>query len=155
MYVKNFKFISCNSFNWSSRYKRYKMKNLLYFGILLTIVLKLGWSQKVHPLSDDFIDQINKKNSTWVAGRNFAEDVSFLYITKLMGVLPTPEIYQLEPLVHSLTGDNIPEQFDAREQWPDCPTIQEIRDQGSCGSCWVNILSYLLLYIQLSNNFLI
>ncbi len=28
------------------------------------------------------------------------------------------------------------ESFDSRTQWPKCPTIQEIRDQGSCGSCW-------------------
>lgn len=29
----------------------------------------------------------------------------------------------------------IPETFDAREQWPQCG-IDVIRDQGSCGSCW-------------------
>lgn len=28
----------------------------------------------------------------------------------------------------------LPEIFDAREQWPDC--VGPIRDQGSCGSCW-------------------
>lgn len=28
---------------------------------------------------------------------------------------------------------DLPENFDAREQWPNCPTINEIRDQGSCG----------------------
>ena len=32
---------------------------------------------------------------------------------------------------------SLPKSFDAREQWPNCPTIKEIRDQGSCGSCWV------------------
>ena len=37
---------------------------------------------------------------------------------------------------------NLPEQllfaatFDSREQWPDCPSIKEVRDQASCGSCW-------------------
>ncbi|XP_072371602.1 cathepsin B-like [Scyliorhinus torazame] len=30
----------------------------------------------------------------------------------------------------------LPKNFDSREQWPDCATIKEIRDQGSCGSCW-------------------
>ncbi|CAG2163327.1 unnamed protein product, partial [Oppiella nova] len=30
----------------------------------------------------------------------------------------------------------IPESFDARTEWAQCPTIYEIRDQGSCGSCW-------------------
>lgn len=37
-------------------------------------------------------------------------------------------------------GMILPESFDAREQWPNCPTIREIRDQGSCGSCWVSTL---------------
>eukprot|EP00088_Acartia_fossae_P034356 TRINITY_DN3527_c0_g1_i4.p1 TRINITY_DN3527_c0_g1~~TRINITY_DN3527_c0_g1_i4.p1 ORF type:complete len:267 (+),score=54.65 TRINITY_DN3527_c0_g1_i4:2-802(+) len=32
--------------------------------------------------------------------------------------------------------ENIPESFDPREKWPECPTIKEIRDQGGCGSCW-------------------
>lgn len=30
----------------------------------------------------------------------------------------------------------LPERFDAREQWPDCPSLQQIRDQSNCGSCW-------------------
>lgn len=33
-------------------------------------------------------------------------------------------------------GPSIPDEFDSREQWPNCPSISEIRDQGSCGSCW-------------------
>ena len=32
---------------------------------------------------------------------------------------------------------DLPENFDARKQWPNCPTIKEVRDQGACGSCWV------------------
>jgi len=29
-----------------------------------------------------------------------------------------------------------PDDFDSRKQWPNCPTIGEIRDQSECGSCW-------------------
>ncbi|GJQ79400.1 hypothetical protein Trydic_g16259 [Trypoxylus dichotomus] len=51
-----------------------------------------------------------------------------------MGVLPGETKLPLEE--HNLFDVMIPESFDAREEWPDCPTIREIRDQGSCGSCW-------------------
>lgn len=37
---------------------------------------------------------------------------------------------------HHLNTRNIPSSFDARVKWPNCPSISEIRDQGSCGSCW-------------------
>ncbi|WKY03133.1 hypothetical protein Q1695_016442 [Nippostrongylus brasiliensis] len=30
----------------------------------------------------------------------------------------------------------IPESFDAREAWPYCPSVRDIRDQSHCGSCW-------------------
>lgn len=46
------------------------------------------------------------------------------------GELPSSRVWLAEDMV-------LPENFDAREQWPNCPTIKEIRDQGSCGSCWV------------------
>lgn len=53
-----------------------------------------------------------------------------------MGVLPDsidhllPEKKQISAIM------SLPEYFDAREKWPNCPTISEIPDQGSCGSCW-------------------
>nr|AAD38132.1 vitellogenic cathepsin-B like protease [Aedes aegypti] len=31
---------------------------------------------------------------------------------------------------------DLPDTFDAREKWPECPSLREIRDQGCCGSCW-------------------
>ncbi|KAK3924559.1 Cathepsin B [Frankliniella fusca] len=95
-----------------------------------------------HPLSDEAIDHINSLKTTWKAGRNFARDVSMGYIRGLMGVHPDsnknrlPELEQPHDGLVGSAALELPENFDAREQWPNCPTIGEIRDQGSCGSCW-------------------
>ncbi|KRT80525.1 Peptidase, partial [Oryctes borbonicus] len=101
--------------------------------ILLCIIIACC-SAYLHPLSNDFINSINKQETTWKAGRNFDPNISMKYIKKLMGVLPGET--KLPSVEHNLFDVRIPESFDAREEWPDCPTIREIRDQGSCGSCW-------------------
>ncbi|CAG9864170.1 unnamed protein product [Phyllotreta striolata] len=90
----------------------------------------------IHLLSDEFINRINQAQSTWTAGRNFAENIPISYLKNLMGVLPDHQNYMPPLLTHDLEGVELPTAFDAREQWKNCPTIQEIRDQGSCGSCW-------------------
>lgn len=62
------------------------------------------------------------------------------YLKGLMGVHKNNEHYpKLEQLMsYTDLPTDLPENFDSRENWPNCPTIREVRDQGSCGSCWVN-----------------
>lgn len=81
-------------------------------------------------------EYINSLGTTWKAGVNQRfEGLSEQAIRRQMGVLsggpklPEKDIVPLE---------DIPDSFDARTQWPKCPSIMEIRDQGSCGSCWVS-----------------
>lgn len=62
------------------------------------------------------------------------------YIKGLMGVHPQSKEFRLpEKNLQAANFADLPENFDSREQWKDCPTINEIRDQGSCGSCWVSV----------------
>jgi len=54
-----------------------------------------------------------------------------------MGVLPGywEQHKLLTPIEHEVPND-LPDSFDSRDQWPNCASIKEVRDQGSCGSCW-------------------
>ncbi|KAH8038655.1 hypothetical protein HPB51_002799 [Rhipicephalus microplus] len=90
----------------------------------------------VKPLSDEMINFINNLNTTWKAGRNFDENIPFSYIKGLMGVHPDSKNYRLPLHYHTEIPDDLPESFDAREQWSHCSSIHLIRDQSTCGSCW-------------------
>ncbi|XP_077449571.1 cathepsin B [Stigmatopora argus] len=102
--------------------------------ILLAAGLSLSSAKpNIHPLSSEMVDFINKINTTWKAAHNFQKD-DYSYVKSLCGTfLMGPKL----PVMVQYTGDvMLPKNFDSREQWPNCPTLKEIRDQGSCGSCW-------------------
>jgi len=82
-------------------------------------------------LTDDFIARINAAQTSFKAGPNKFQSWSRRAIKRLMGVLPghVEQVKQLHPLIHHVPND-LPTNFDARDQWPNCPTIKEVRDQG-------------------------
>jgi cathepsin B len=63
----------------------------------------------------------------------------------MCGVIPDREgLHKPPTLFHAKSNyKDLPKDFDSRVQWPDCPTIQEVRDQGACGSCWVRTAFWL------------
>ena len=105
--------------------------------ILLFFVLSLSSLSKCDQVTSKslLIDFINKKtNATWRAGPSKFDDWEMAAIKRLMGV---PMAFMdritenLEVVEHEVT--DLPDQFDPREQWPDCASLKEVRDQGSCG----------------------
>jgi len=89
------------------------------------------------PLSDALIQHINNDiKPHWKAGRNFHPETDMGYIRSMMGALKEPKKVKLPIQTRDLTGLRIPDNFDAREKWPNCTSLKEIRDQGGCGSCW-------------------
>jgi len=90
-------------------------------------------------ITKDLVDHINSlPDNTWKAsleqGSNIrgatVESVKSLLGVKLGGPQLTPKTeFEVE-------ASALPDSFDSRTNWPNCPTIGMIRDQSACGTCW-------------------
>ncbi len=85
---------------------------------------------------NDQFEFFNQVNSTWKAGPSKFDDWTFESVQRLMGVKKNLfKSFSIGIFEHKDVS-KVPPNFDSREQWPNCPTLQEVRDQGNCGSCW-------------------
>jgi cathepsin B len=88
---------------------------------------------------ESIVAEINSGNHSWTAAvpSKFSnlEDVK----SYLGAYLPGDAMYE-SPEDGELQFDygnmEIPDSFDATEQWPECTVIANVHDQSSCGSCW-------------------
>lgn len=110
------------------------MKSLLLLAAVLCVAVVSSTDDSPPALSQQMIDYINNQPGvTWKAGVNF-RGVSLDHVKGLCGALKSG--YKPPVKLHAVDPSALPESFDPREQWKNCPTLSEIRDQGSCGSCW-------------------
>jgi len=117
------------------------MQLLLAFAALLAVTWALPVEQEMsHQEMVDFIN--NQKGNTWKAKVHprFA-NMNNEQIKKLLGARkrhenPRSHLFKIQPKSNGKSND-IPTNFDARTQWPDCAdVIGTIPDQSACGSCW-------------------
>ena len=111
---------------------------LFALAVLLPAVLALPAEYPEYKaLSKEIIDYVNSLDTTWWAApsRRF-EGNDEDDVRRLCGVIMDNNGPVL-PVLDIEVPDDLPDEFDARKQWPNCKSISDIRDQGSCGSCWV------------------
>ncbi|GAB1606663.1 cathepsin B-like [Argonauta hians] len=108
--------------------------------VALVVPVASGYSvvsmERRSPMAD-LVDTINSKRTSWKAQDNFGW-AELKDLKRLMGVLPDSykHLPPLRPPSLVMGQVSLPESFDSRQQWPDCPSLREVRDQGNCGSCW-------------------
>ncbi|XP_047024477.1 cathepsin B-like [Helicoverpa zea] len=105
--------------------------------IVIVCAISTGAHAIQNPFTDNFINQINSRQNSWKAGRNFPLHISIKFIKNLAGTIKDAYLPKLPQMKHGaeLIG-SLPDNFDPREKWPHCPSLNEIRDQGACASCW-------------------
>ncbi len=112
------------------------MRFLSSFVLFLTFALL---SVAAFPERDAIISKVNSANKGWTAGvsSRFADIENYSSVKRLLGVRKDASLV-LPVVNNALPLAQIPAAFDSRSQWPNCRTIQEIRDQSDCGSCKKN-----------------
>ena len=75
-------------------------------------------------------EEVNSRHTTWTA-TEYERDYEPLLGAYLEGGEELPK-----KTFDSKNFKDLPENFDLREQYPNCESLKEIRDQANCGSCW-------------------
>ncbi|XP_039263546.2 cathepsin B-like [Styela clava] len=110
---------------------------LAILGLLVAVEATPHIVASFSPSFKEIVDHVNSLGTTWKAGHNF-DPLHYTpdTIARWCGTIMGKRILPLQTEKTKIRATDIPDDFDARKQWPNCPSIREVRDQGNCGSCW-------------------
>uniref|UniRef100_A0A2M3Z876 Putative cathepsin b n=1 Tax=Anopheles braziliensis TaxID=58242 RepID=A0A2M3Z876_9DIPT len=109
------------------------------------LILLLGLScfvqatdrQGQNPFNDAFLRRVLARARSWKPDTNFRSNIHYHTFRSLKGIGESRTGFKVPIKHYDYVYDiDIPESFDSREQWPKCDSLREIRNQGTCGSCW-------------------
>jgi len=93
--------------------------------------------------NDDLVTEINSKAQCWEASLDSAKLLETIDDFKMrLGAIQKEVAVGYYNLGSDAPGDiqgdvdQLPRNFDSRLEWPECPSIARIVDQGPCGGCW-------------------
>jgi cysteine peptidase C len=108
--------------------------------LLIFVVCASAMNEDDAPIvTDELVNAIHSRQSQWRASvdQGALRGATRKEIKRRLGYRPTIDPSQMLPhKVYPASGDSLPDSFDAAVAWPHCSTINTIRDQADCGSCW-------------------
>jgi len=107
------------------------------FIVAVALIAAVALAEEI-AVSSKVIREVNQKQSLWKAAHNHITRMPKSEARALLGVdLKGLHAYEWRNQEYSAAEIRAaPATFDARTQWPNCPTMKEIRNQKHCGSCW-------------------
>ncbi|KAG8301347.1 cathepsin B-like isoform X2 [Homalodisca vitripennis] len=105
--------------------------------LLLFCIFARALAEELSAESQEVIDAVNSAHTTWQAGRNFHGSYKKNQVRRLLGLKKREGERVLPIQRYERSLKDIPDEFDARNEWSDCASsIGHIWDQSDCGSCW-------------------
>jgi len=86
-------------------------------------------------ITENIVNHINSLATTWRASTDQGKmsGITLKQAKALCGAKKGGPVLERKIYDNKVT---VPDSFDSRTQWPNCPSISQIRDQSACGSCW-------------------